>query len=1067
MNNLNPQQQNAAFANGSVSITAGAGTGKTHVLSERFYHLLESNHWSPLSVVAVTFTDKAADELRSRIRGRVTERSAKPETVAEVDAAQISTIHGLAARICRDFYDIAGIPADFRVMDENDSKLWTLDKIEEAIGAVCEREAYELGYSTLTDALTQLLSDPYTAEKAFANSTKENWRLIIGGFADDARKDFSARLESAEFIKRLREISGPENDLIEQKRQAALAAVDSVIAGNFSDADGLGQISLGGGSPSRWPEGQFNEAKALLAQLKKEARAFIDKRDLQFGTLDEELLAKVQVLRSAFGKARDHLSGAKFAAKYLDYNDLELFALKILNNADAVAHYRARWKAFLIDEFQDTNRIQSDLIRLLTADANLTVVGDEKQSIYGFRGADVEVFKEFRMQIAAKGGEEVVLQETYRANSTLVESTNRIFEPLLGAIHQPLTSGRAYAGANAHAPVTLAYVDDDDHEKRSKQYVESRHMAGIVGKMVDEKVRVFDKDRKNYRPVEFRDFAVLSRVWEPLEIYGDAFAEAGIPAVNAGGGSLIDTREFKDACALITFLADQLDDLSLVSVLRSPFFAVSDTALYKFARTVGSDTSWWPVLREASDLDPHLSAARDCLAGLLKERVHHSPEGLLRLAARETGYAAVIANLPHGQRREADWSGTLQFIRGMQEKGREDVFSVVRYLRIAVRSELEIPRPTIDSGDAVSLMTVHAAKGLEWPVVFVPDVSRQFQSDSRSLAIDAESGVALCLEEADGEKVEPPIFTAVRQMQKAKEDDERRRLLYVALTRAGDFVHLTSAGAKGALLDILQPGLAAASVPCEEIEIHPAELLPPAPGEPVPFPDLAADTDPANVAAESVMATGISAYAACPRKYKFQYVDGHPGLGEGFGDAALIGTLAHLALELDIDSPEILGLNSECADAELLGKALEQARNFRKNDAFAAVRSLPADKELRFNATIGDIRVFGIADLVGEDFVLDYKTDAVTDPDKHSLQLWAYARALGKPKAYIAYLRHNLLTEFTPDDLARLDGVGSDLIAHLRSGDFAANASPSTCPRCTYSSICVDRHDPGDETALV
>jgi ATP-dependent helicase/nuclease subunit A len=215
------------------------------------------------------------------------------------------------------------------------------------------------------------------------------------------------------------------------------------------------------------------------------------------------------------------------------------------------------------------------------------------------------------------------------------------------------------------------------------------------------------------------------------------------------------------------------------------------------------------------------------------------------------------------------------------------------------------------------------------------------------------------------------------------------------------------------------------------------------------------------------MATGISAYAACPRRYKYQFVDGHPGLGEGAASAASIGTLAHLALELDLRTAEELKLNGGVADMDVVEKALEQANNFREREAFARFRDAPIEKELRFSSVIGDIRVYGIADAVGEDFVLDYKTDAVPDPEKHSLQLWAYARALGKQKAYIAYLRHDRLDEIDAARLAELDATGYGLIERLRAGDFAATASEAVCLRCTYKAICDSAFDPADRASLI
>ena len=153
--NPTPEQQRAAEAKGSAAVTAGAGTGKTTLLARRYTHHVRADGLSPLEVVAVTFTEKAADELRSRIRRTLYKENLGDEIVAEVEAAQISTIHALAARICRDFYDLAGIPADFTVLDETESPMWLAEKFEEAFAVIDPAIVERLGFSWLASALRE------------------------------------------------------------------------------------------------------------------------------------------------------------------------------------------------------------------------------------------------------------------------------------------------------------------------------------------------------------------------------------------------------------------------------------------------------------------------------------------------------------------------------------------------------------------------------------------------------------------------------------------------------------------------------------------------------------------------------------------------------------------------------------------------------------------------------------------------------------------------------------------------------------------------------------------------
>jgi ATP-dependent helicase/nuclease subunit A len=306
---------------------------------------------------------------------------------------------------------------------------------------------------------------------------------------------------------------------------------------------------------------------------------------------------------------------------------------------------------------------------VLTQGATLTVVGDENQSIYGFRRADVEVFRRFRERILSEGGEEVVLATSFRGHSELVGVLNSVFSSVLGETCQDL---EAHRGEPPHeAPHVRLYAVESEGRvpKAQLQRAEAAHIARQLREMLDQGVGVYDAARSESRPVQPGDIVILFRVWAPLEIYGDALAAAGIPSVHAGGGNLLETREAKDAIALLRFLADTNDDLALVAVLRSPFFALDDRLLHDLATKRKKGTSWWQLVRESDD--PRLYAAKEVLGDLLTKWRLEPPTALLQLADHLTAYTAVIANLPGAQRREADWRGFKEQV-GDLERGSED-----------------------------------------------------------------------------------------------------------------------------------------------------------------------------------------------------------------------------------------------------------------------------------------------------------------------------------------------------------------------------------------------------------
>jgi hypothetical protein len=206
---------------------------------------------------------------------------------------------------------------------------------------------------------------------------------------------------------------------------------------------------------------------------------------------------------------------------------------------------------------------------------------------------------------------------------------------------------------------------------------------------------------------------------------------------------------------------------------------------------------------------------------------------LLQLADRLTGYTAVLANLPGAQRREADWRGFVDRVRAL-EAGGADAFTITRRLKRFQEAEIAVPRPPLEAGDAVSLMTVHAAKGLEWPVVVVPDLGRASIRAAQLTYMDTELGMALKLTDELGEAAPPALYTLLKARQDRREDAEDRRVFYVALTRVRDQLLLTAADEKGGALDYALPGLEAAGLVAEAVPYEAQDAVPPVLPAPVP-----------------------------------------------------------------------------------------------------------------------------------------------------------------------------------------------------------------------------------------
>ncbi|NEO26805.1 MAG: UvrD-helicase domain-containing protein, partial [Kamptonema sp. SIO4C4] len=797
--------------------------------------------------------------------------------------------------------------------------------------------------------------------------------------------------------------------------------------------------------------------RELLARFKKKSLPLLT---LELGEVDEQLKTMLSALQEAYQEVYTALQEKKQAARVLTFADTEIYALQALNSPQVRDYYQQRWGVFLVDEFQDTNPTQAAFLEKLTQNVALTIVGDKKQSIYGFRRADVRVFDQFRDTILQGEGEEVQLTQSFRTHDSLLTQINAIFAPLLQEIHQNLTATRP-PFSPAFPPIQVFTVESDNKaevgdknlgDKNQRRQVEATHIANQLAEILAAETLIWDKTTGQQRPIEPQDIAILTRTWQPLEEIETAIAANNIPVVLAGGGNLFNTREAKDIWALLRFLADPQDNIALVALLRSPFFAVSDLQLAKLKQQHRKQQTWWETLQTSGE-SLGLQHPVTVLKYLLGRRYEDSPSRLLQDCDRKTGYTGIIANLPKAQRRLADWQGIRQLVQEL-EQGTEDLFGVVRRLKQLIDSDSRIPRPPLEAENAVSLMTLYGAKGLEWPLVVVADLTRKDIQDSPPIYFDSEYGVALQCTNDQGETEKPVLYHYLKHRHHTQTLAEDLRVLYVAMTRARDYLILTAPDETGGDITRLSPGLEAANIPQQVIPYHPETRLSPSPPTP---PDSPLETllTPVGSGLFELPVTALSVYYSCPKRFQFQFINGHPGLGEGLPKAMQVGSLTHVALEKNMTTPSQLSpfLEGE-GSYSWLTEALQLAERFRSLDQYKGFRDSWRGQEEEVTFTLSPIQFNGRVDLWGEGWVLDYKTDEVMTPQQHRFQLWVYAKALGVDDAYIAYLRHDQVYPFS--GLEEMTGEVKQMVDKITQEDYVATPSVQCCSVCPYTEICED-----------
>lgn len=1072
---LTPSQAAAATAPTSVVVTAGAGTGKTHMLAERYLYYLRERELSPLRIVAVTFTEKAATELRSRIRSRVnSEPSFSPEIPAELEAAPISTIHALASRICREHPQAAGVPADFRVLEDLEGKLWLSEGLEAALSRLPMQVFETIPYSLLSRILEAFSDDPLMAERALNRDL--NWSEFAAEVRDREWEKLIQNPLWEEAKEILTENIGKSGDKLEVIRQETVAAMFELERGKNirENLEELKTINLRGGRKKNWGEDVMETVKDALKTLREDLIKSALKQNLitlEVGEADRQLAEMLAALKESYRDVKDHLQQLKWQSRILTFPDLEIGALNALQDPDVQTYYRQRWKAFLVDEFQDTNPVQGQLLEILTETADLTVVGDRKQSIYGFRRADIRVFKTFRDRIIEKRGTEVILGESFRSHQKLIAQINRVFSPLLGDLRQDLNAVRNETPSETESLRVFVVPKTQETNKNDRRIVEGNFIATTLKSMLESQTPVFDKKTEKLRPIQPGDIAILTRTWEPLEVYGEALAATGIPVAPAGGGNLLETREAKDAWSLLRFLADTGDDIALVAVLRSPFFAISDRILLQFSldklhnnspTKPEENISWWQHFTDASPAE--FIHSINTFKKLLKYRDIETPSRLLQRADRLTGYTAAIANLPGSKRREADWNGFRELVRTL-ERGTDDLFGVVRRLKRLRDKNVKVDRPPISTENAVALMTIFAAKGLEWPVVVVSDLTRQPPNSPKPVYFDPEYGVAINCKDDEEDHKKPIIYHYLQHLEKRRQEAEALRILYVALTRSRDYLLLTAADDKGENLEQLRRGLEGANIPIQTIEIEPENLIPPVPPSPPnPSENRPLLTGEMGSGLFDLPVTALGEYDRCPKRFEFTYVLGHPGLSEEANRGMEIGQLVHTALDWDIrDVIKLRHVAGYWIDDELIFDAIKLAKDFDNTEAFRRFRETENRREVDLDLPIAGVTFNGRADRVGDNWVLDYKSDRDMKPEHHHLQLWAYSEALNLPEAHIAYLRHGQLYSLSSEVLKTTAQKAESIVRDMEKGYYPAQPSPQKCRTCRYSEICADRWDERSE----
>ena len=1089
---MNEQQRAAVEATGEVFVSAGAGTGKTAVLVERFVRAVCEHGVDVDSILVITYTRRAAGELRTRIRAALAERG-RHDLARELDGAWISTIHGFCLRLLKTYPFAARLDPRFRELDE-------------AQGAVLRSEAFRR-------ALEQFCADGDPDRlRLLATYTADGLRRMLTGVYETLRsagRDLTLELAGrADLDERIGEL-----------REAArcLAADPGATDNQRSAAAQLGALLDRDTRPDRLMDLSGFRASGDRAASYREALRLTEQSALDTAAARDHAL--LQEVLERFAAAYADAKGRESA---LDFEDLQLHARDLLrDHAEIREREQLRFRSIMVDEFQDTNRLQCDLVDLLKGrQTEVFFVGDEFQSIYGFRHADVGVFRERRGQATQL----LPLTLNYRSRPEVLAVVNELFGADFGGRFQPLAAAAEFPDPVFGHPVELlvtdkpSYADTGVHWRRGEARAAARRVRELV-------------DAGAAAPGEI---VLLFAAGTDAETYEEELRQLGLPTYRATGRGYFGQQQVVDLLAYLRLLHNRYDDVALLTVLASPFVGASNDALVLVRRAASKR----PLFSGIEHSLPRALAERDArLLRAFRQRFDRLADAMTRVSLErlceqivsEHDYDLAVLAQWDGRRRYANMRKLARLARSYEELRGPDVEGFVRFVaeQEAVGAHQLEAVAEEEGADAVRLLTIHAAKGLEFKVVLVADAGRDKAPPPPDEILALSDG-------RFGFRVADPVTTKrrpafdyeeVRAARRAEEEAERLRLYYVAMTRAKERLIVSGAIDPGKAADASTPigwvlgrlgvhdELERAAVAPVELERNGARMLlrvdryapepatpeldtPPeagqlelfAPGasfEPLPpapvLAPLVAPPEPPVHRLRRLSFTALSTFEQCSYRYYARYVVGLPErkpVGPAEGDGGLrateVGDAVHRLLErVDLSAPalpdvELVRSWYPAVSDEELERIRAYVSSYCESELARHVAALAGvQKERHFMFEHDGVLLHGFVDALhlaeGRALVVDYKTNLlgeaspaeIVDAD-YSLQRLVYALACFRAGAREVEVVYHFLerpdaavaTTFAREERATLEAELSAGIARIHAGEFVPTPSEFACAGC-------------------
>ena len=849
-----PSQRQVIEDRGSdMLVSASAGTGKTTVMIERIAELLE--HEADISeIVVVTFTNLAAAEMKNRLAAKLASKRNNKRVVDQlerIDSANISTLHAFCGDLLRNYLYVGDIDPSYTILDVNvtaNLRKTAMDEVfkqyfdeqDEIFYKVYKIFATGRKQSKFYDTLLALYEfsrciadfNGWYREKRERLLNLDDDSDVIKTLFDDIKKNVAVFIGEFERLEQIAESEDLAIASVIRQNADNLKAVRLDCYGHaLYDLYKLSIINLGSRTTKGKTELQLEIEKAVRADFtslnKKYDKFYRDIANLCRGLDMQTLREQVAVTVTQIDKLVeivDRFDKAYYALKKerggVDFNDLEHLTLKILDDNEAYQAIRAKCKYIFVDEYQDTNPVQEEIISRLSSPDRLFMVGDVKQSIYGFRGCEPNIFadKEKRFETCGQG-EVVRLNDNFRSNVDILEFVNLVFSSIMTEDFGKVDYLRSAQLKGANLPVLpqtpSVRIDFVTPKPRGGQKIDDDEEVDIYditaetdNSVIDKESAIVVKRIKEYvgmryadkngaeKIIGYGDIVILLRTFKDnaVNLY-NALVSANIPVVANFNMDGYASKEIRDLINLMRALDNPYDDAPLVGVCLSCFGKFSESELGAVRLNNPERMPFYDRLKQYADNGGDLSL-RDKIVKLLelldKLRFYSQSASVSEVVLETiklTQYHLYVQGLPNSVLRLRKMYNFIDTI-----KDASYAQSVDRFLSYIDETEKNTLSDSVGATNAVRMMTMHASKGLEFPVLIIADLQREFKHDYSQLRYNFDIGIAMDYYDFDAMTCAPTLTSkAVAMRNKIKSNEEQMRLLYVAMTRAKYVLNLVGA----------------------------------------------------------------------------------------------------------------------------------------------------------------------------------------------------------------------------------------------------------------------------------